>query len=38
MNLLRFTFKNEATWMMMLSLGLPAVGVLIWLMLWALRH
>jgi hypothetical protein len=28
MRLLRFTFKNEALWMMIFSLGLPSLGVL----------
>ena len=29
MKLLRFTFQNEAKWIMIFSLGLPAIGFLI---------
>lgn len=37
MKLLRFTFKHEAIWMLIFSLGIPGITVLIWLTLWALR-
>jgi hypothetical protein len=29
MRILRFTFKNEALWMILLALGLPLVGLII---------
>ena len=29
MRLLRFTFKNEAVWMLVFSIGVPIVGLLI---------
>jgi hypothetical protein len=37
MKLLRFTFKNEAAWMMIFSLGLLAVGFLFLLVVLFLR-
>ena len=38
MRILRFTFKNEAKWMMILSLGLPMLGVLVLLIVFFLRR
>ena len=38
MRILRFTFENEAKWILISSLGLPAIGALILLILFALRR
>jgi hypothetical protein len=38
MKLLGFTFKNEAKWMMIFSLAMPAIGVLVLLIVFFLRH
>ena len=32
-----FSFKKEAVWMMILSLGLPAIGLLVFLIVWFLK-
>jgi|GEM_PF-1482428 hypothetical protein len=32
-----FSFKKEAIWMMIFSLGLPAVGLLVLFVVWFLR-
>jgi len=37
MRLLRFSFRNEAIWTMMFSLGPPIIGLLIFLIVWLLR-
>jgi len=33
MKLLRFTFQNEAKWIMIFSLGVPAIGFIVALVL-----
>ena len=38
MKLLRFSFKDEAMWMMILSVGPAVIGVLILLTVWFLRR
>jgi hypothetical protein len=38
MRLLSFTFKNEAIWMVILSLAPALIGVLVLLTTWFLRH
>ena len=38
MRILRFTFKNEAKWMMILSIGLPMLGFLVLLVVLFLRR
>ena len=38
MNLLNFSFKNEAIWMVILSLAPAVIGVLVLLTVWFLRH
>jgi hypothetical protein len=37
MRILRFTFKNEALWMMILSLGLPLIGLVLALVVFLAR-
>jgi hypothetical protein len=37
MKLIAFTFKNEARWIMILSLGIPAIGIMVGLVLYLLR-
>ena len=36
MRILRFTFKNEAIWMMLFTIGVPMVGMLILIVAWLL--
>jgi len=38
MKLLGFTFKNEAKWMMIISLAMPAIGVLVLLITFILSR
>ena len=38
MKLLTFSFKNEASWMVIFSLGPAVIGLLILLAAWILRH
>jgi hypothetical protein len=38
MKLLDFSFKNEAVWMVILSLAPALIGFLILLTVWFLRH
>ena len=38
MKILRFTFKNEAKWMMIMCLGLPMLGFLVLLIVFFLRR
>jgi len=38
MKLLRFTFQNEAKWIMILSLGVPAIGFIFALVVILLRR
>ena len=38
MRILRFSFKNEAIWMLISSLAMPAIGALILLMLFVWRR
>ena len=38
MKLLNFSFKNEAIWMMILSVAPAVIGVLVLLTTWFLRH
>jgi|GEM_PF-2086889 len=38
MKLLGFTFKNEAKWMVIISLAMPAIGLLILLTLLLVRR
>ncbi len=37
MKMLDFNFKREAIWLVILSIGLPSVGVVILLAFWLLR-
>jgi len=37
MRLLRFSFRNEAIWTMIFSLGPPIIGLAIFLIVWFLR-
>ena len=37
MRLIRFNFRNEALWTMILSLTIPVIGLLIFLITWFLR-
>jgi hypothetical protein len=37
MSLLKFTFKNEAIWMLIASIAIPLIGVLIALIAWLIR-
>jgi hypothetical protein len=32
-----FTFEREAKWMVVISLAGPAIGVLLWLIVWLVR-
>jgi len=38
MKMLNFTFKNEAKWMVILSLAPPAIGMLVALIIMLLRR
>jgi hypothetical protein len=38
MKLLRFTFQNEAKWIMILSLGVPSIGFMVALVVILLRR
>jgi len=38
MRILQFTFKNEAKWMVIFSLAMPAIGVLVLLIAYFLRR
>jgi hypothetical protein len=38
MKLLGFTFKNEAKWMVIFSLAMPAIGLLVLLIAFFLRR
>jgi len=38
MKLLGFTFKNEAKWMVVFSLAMPAIGLLVLLIAFFLRR
>jgi hypothetical protein len=38
MKLLNFSFKNEAIWMVILSVAPAVIGVLVLLTVWFLRH
>jgi hypothetical protein len=37
MKLLAFTFKNEARWIVILSLGVPALGIMVGFVIFLLR-
>ena len=37
MSLVKFTFKNEAVWMLIFSLAIPIVAVILMLVLWLVR-
>ena len=37
MSLLKFTFKNEAIWMVIFSVGFPLIGVILMLIAWLVR-
>lgn len=37
MRILRFSFKTEAIWMMIFSLGVPMIGVLMFVAVWLIR-
>jgi hypothetical protein len=38
MKLLRFNFQNEAKWIMIFSLGVPAIGILVAIVVILLRQ
>jgi hypothetical protein len=38
MKALRFSFKNEARWMLIFSLGIPAIGLLLLLVVILIRR